>query len=268
MIEEQWNAIGTVVGIISLIITIIGILYKFLKAWIKFGIPKKIDIIIGILSSISAIILVAFIITFVKNNIEHIKFPPKTTTITTTGTLPLTTAIESSDSNTDNSVYTTKQSYNGAVYSGYINNLRQPNGKGTMKYSDGREYTGDWVDGVQQGQGIMKYNNGIYEGEWYNGKRNGKGTYTWKDGKKYEGSYVDDVREGKGVFSGWVDLTNGYSGTYYGESKNDQFDGSGYFLFDNGDMFDGIYKENLYWTGIYTKKDGTRYNIVNGRPKN
>lgn len=165
-----------------------------------------------------------------------------------------------------NGVYVYKQSYQGATYSGYVNDQREPDGTGTMYYSDGKVYTGNWVDGIQDGQGKMIYTNSdTYDGEWHNGKRNGIGTYTWKDGKSYVGGYVDDARNGEGTFFGWVDLTNGYSGTYYGESKNDQFDGAGFFQFDNGDQFDGIYKDNLYWTGVYTRKDGTTFHVVNGK---
>ena len=196
------------------------------------------------------------------------QFTKKPETVDVPEVMP-TVSIISEDSVEPESkaVYVRNMTFHGASYSGYVNESRQPNGLGTMKYSDGSEYTGNWVNGVQQGHGTMKYDNGVYEGEWRDGKKNGQGTYAWNDGRKYEGAYLNDFREGEGVFSGWRDSTNGYTGTYYGESKNDKFDGYGSFLFDNGDKFEGIYKQNLYWTGIYTRNDGSWYEVINGQPQ-
>ena len=271
MTAEQWTALGTILTIILFVFAGLGFAYKGLEKWkqaeqavppdwgkIKWG---KTAFILGLILCALSIVFVIISISLVKNGYlisgsEPSPSPPIESAATTDP--PVTEASK---------VYVSNQLYHGAIYSGYVNKLRQPDGKGTMKYSDGSEYTGDWVNGVRQGQGTMTYDNGIYDGEWQNDKKNGKGTYTWNDGKKYDGAYVDDVRDGKGVFSNWVDLTNGYSGTYYGESKNDQFDGYGSFLFDNGDKFEGVYKENQYWTGTYTKKDGSQYEIVNGQPQ-
>lgn len=253
--------------IITLLITLAlpagcSLFYIGIKAWKKSDSTEqskvmwgKIDVCIGVILVLFAIACFFYLLLDKVGNGSIESESSSTTT---------TELTETTESGKSDEIYD-HITYQGAEYWGYINELRQPNGKGTMKYSDGKEYIGYWVGGIQQGQGKMIYDNGVYEGEWQNGKRNGKGTYTWNDGKKYEGSYENDVRNGKGVFSGWVDLTNGYSGTYYGESKNDKFDGSGYFLFDNGDRFDGIYKEDLYWTGIYTKKDGSQYEVVNGQ---
>ena len=44
------------------------------------------------------------------------------------------------------------------------------NGTGTMTYSDGRKYEGEWKDDKQHGQGTMTYLDGSkYEGEWKDG---------------------------------------------------------------------------------------------------
>lgn len=273
MTSEEWSIVGTLLGIVLFVSSSFGFGFKGFKDWkkseateasrVKWG---KIQVGLSVILSIFAIACVIVLICIVKSGIIN---SGDRGSDDSSESLPIisTMIIETLDSKPDG-IYVTDQSYQGAIYSGYVNELRHPDGEGTMKYSDGKVYTGDWVDGVQQGQGRMQYNNNdIYDGEWSNGKRNGKGTYTWSDEKKYEGTYVDDVRNGEGIFSGWVDLTNGYSGTYYGESKNDQFDGSGYFLFDNGDRFDGIYKENLYWTGVYTRKDGSSFEVINGKPQ-
>jgi len=262
---EKYSVVGTIIAIILFIVTGPSFAYSGYKKWKQ---PDKtgktvvgsgeFEFFLGIILSVLAIIFVFVLIFLVKNDI--IVEPPISTE-------PLESTAPSASDAGKGRAYVSDQLYQGSAYSGYVNELRQPDGKGTMKYSNGTEYTGDWVNGVRQGQGKMKYDNGVYEGEWQNDQKNGRGTYIWNDGKKYEGTYVDDVRSGEGIFTGWVDLTNGYSGTYYGKSKNDQFDGYGSFLFDNGDKFEGIYKENYFWSGIYTQKDGFQYEIINGKPQ-
>lgn len=262
---EDWNVVATIIAIVLFIVAGPSFAYSGYKKWrqtdrteesmVRSG---KFEFFFGIILFVLAIVLVLVLIFLVKNNII---------VDSSSSVEPSGTGGASSSGLITNGTYISDWLYQGSTYSGYVNELRQPDGNGTMKYSDGTEYTGDWINGVRQGQGIMKYNNGIYDGEWQNDKKNGRGTYTWNDGKKYEGAYADDVRSGEGVFSGWVDLTNGYSGTYYGKSENDQFNGYGKFLFDNGDKFEGIYKENLFWSGTYTQKDGSQYEIVNGKPQ-
>ncbi|MCL2164891.1 MAG: hypothetical protein FWH55_10995 [Oscillospiraceae bacterium] len=170
---------------------------------------------------------------------------------------------------TEGPVYVKNQLYDGADYSGFVDSeTRRPHGKGKMKYTNGNVYDGEWVHGVQQGNGLMRYRNGdIYDGKWQNGQRDGIGVYTWKDGKQYTGAYKNDMREGEGVFAGWVDLTYGWQGTYYGASKGDKFEGYGKFVFDNGDVFKGIFKADRFWNGTHTRKDGSQYEIVDGKPK-
>lgn len=161
--------------------------------------------------------------------------------------------------------------FKGARYTGYIDSSsRKPNGIGKMVYMNQNVYNGDWVDGIQEGDGVMQYyNKDSYDGKWKNGMRNGFGVYTWADGRKYEGNYVNDSREGHGVFTGWI-YTNpdgiSWEGTYSGEHKNNHFEGSGKFIFNSGDVFEGIFKSDKFWTGTYTRKDGTYYTIENGEP--
>lgn len=159
--------------------------------------------------------------------------------------------------------------YSGSTYTGYIDReARVPNGKGTMEYLDGGKYYGEWENGVRQGQGTMMYSNGDkYEGAWQDGKKYGKGTYIWSDGKKYEGKYKDDMRDGDGVFIGWTGFVSayGWKGNFYGNSKDDKFEGYGKFEFDNGDKFEGIFHEDGFWDGTYTKIDGSAYEIIDGK---
>jgi hypothetical protein len=49
---------------------------------------------------------------------------------------------------------------------------------GVYRWSDGREYVGEWKDN----------------------KMHGKGVLVWPDGKRYEGEYVEDKKHGFGCF--------------------------------------------------------------------
>jgi len=57
---------------------------------------------------------------------------------------------------------------NGDKYVGEINEKREPNGKGTMCWKNGRRYEGQWKNGKKDGQGIEYGANGAvnYIGEW------------------------------------------------------------------------------------------------------
>ena len=71
------------------------------------------------------------------------------------------------------------------------------NGKGTMTYKGegqlhggGIFYDGEWKDGEEYGQGTMKFTNGaVYTGQW-DWSENGQGTYKNKNGVKFSGIWV------------------------------------------------------------------------------
>lgn len=111
----------------------------------------------------------------------------------------------------------------------------------TIKFADGI-YSGVNVDGVRQGYGTFKYNNGdVYTGTWYNNKRENEGTCTYNNGDTYKGYWKNDT-----CYQGTLTYANGdeYSGFWskgkiYGRSKYHKADGSTY---------DGLFKDG--------KKDG------------
>jgi hypothetical protein len=52
-------------------------------------------------------------------------------------------------------------------------------GQGTTKWSDGRQYTGNYEHDKCSGEGKMIYANGdVYSGEWFNGFPHGMGSMT------------------------------------------------------------------------------------------
>jgi hypothetical protein len=71
---------------------------------------------------------------------------------------------------------------------------------GTMTYSTGGKYVGEWKDGLRHGQGTRIYaSGGKYVGEWKDGKRNGQGTYTRAKGDKYVGGWKGGWKHGQGT---------------------------------------------------------------------
>ena len=71
---------------------------------------------------------------------------------------------------------------------------------GTMTYSTGGKYVGEWKVGLRHGQGTRIYaSGGKYVGEWKNGKRNGQGTYTRAKGDKYVGGWKGGWKHGQGT---------------------------------------------------------------------
>ena len=102
------------------------------------------------------------------------------------------------------------------------------NGKGTMTWTDGDKYVGEYKDGKTHGQGTYTWANGNkYVGEFKDDKRHGQGTYTWANGDKYVGEYKDDKRLGQGTYT-WA---NGDK--YVGEFKDNREVGGWYYWIGN-----------------------------------
>jgi 1-phosphatidylinositol-4-phosphate 5-kinase len=72
-------------------------------------------------------------------------------------------------------------------------------GQGTYYSSDGRKYTGQFVDGLREGFGKLEFPYGAsYEGQFFKDKMHGQGTYKRKIGSYYTGHFVDNLKEGFG----------------------------------------------------------------------
>ena len=89
----------------------------------------------------------------------------------------------------------------GEKYNGQWSNS-QMNGQGTMEYSDGSVYEGNWEDGVRSGTGrfvLMKPDGEeVYTGEFKNDKFGGQGTLTKSNGAYYTGHWVEGTPTGRG----------------------------------------------------------------------
>jgi hypothetical protein len=81
-----------------------------------------------------------------------------------------------------------------------VNNI--PNNKGIIYNFSGKYiYEGDFINGVMEGDGIIKYSDGTYyEGQFRNDKYQGKGKIVFKNGGSYEGDFNNNLIHGKGKY--------------------------------------------------------------------
>lgn len=130
---------------------------------------------------------------------------------------------------------------------------------GIYVLSGGAAYIGTWTETWfswnRIGQGTMYYSDGgVYAGEWGNDMRNGQGILTWPDGNQYEGGFVEDVITGYGVYT-W---SNG--NRYEGEWVNGTINGSGVYTWQSGARFEGEWVDgSINGPGVYTWPNGDRF---------
>ena len=134
------------------------------------------------------------------------------------------------------------------------------NGKGTMAFSTGHEYTGEFKDGVRHGEGVMRMPGGrkivgvwanneirtgtysapdgtIYEGQWEFRERNGQGTLTFPDGRTYVGEFKSGQRHGTGTMT-WPD-----GRVYVGDFEHGTRTGQGTMTYPDGRTVAGQLKD-------------------------
>jgi len=145
------------------------------------------------------------------------------------------------------------------------------NGKGTMVYATGHQFTGGFKDGGRHGDGVMLMpggrkivgvweNNEIiegtytqpdgttYEGQWKFRERDGQGTLTFPDGRKYIGEFKSGQRHGQGT------MTYPDGRKYVGEFNNGERSGLGTMTYADGRKYTGGFKageRNGHGTMIY-----------------
>ncbi|KAM3856982.1 alsin [Diretmus argenteus] len=165
----------------------------------------------------------------------------------------------------------------------------KPNGRGVLKWPDGRIYTGTFKNGLEDGFGEYiapnktLNKNDHYQGHWKEGKMHGLATYRYASGEVYEGSFQDGVRHGHGmlrsgklntsspsVFIGqWLhDKKTGY-GVFDDITKGEKYmgmwqdhlrQGTGVIVTQFGLYYEGAFKDNkMMGTGILLSEDDTTY---------
>jgi hypothetical protein len=106
------------------------------------------------------------------------------------------------------------------------------NCQGTVTYSNGQQYDGEWKDGLPNGQGTKTFLDGSkYAGEFKDNKWHGQGTYTYSNGNQYVGGYKDDLWHGQGTYT-----------------------------FSSGTKVEGIFKDgNFLYENIVTSNDDENF---------
>ena len=77
-----------------------------------------------------------------------------------------------------------------------------PHGKGILTWLNGQKYTGSFVNGQIEGEGLLNYPKDDarlhYAGAFQKEQQSGIGTMTWRDGQKYEGQWEHGMMSGQG----------------------------------------------------------------------
>lgn len=129
------------------------------------------------------------------------------------------------------------------------------NGKGTIVYTNGDAYDGDFVDGKAHGQGTYRTKDGVvYVGQFAKGAYNGRGKITFLNGETYDGNWLLNQRSGKGKAiykDGEI-----YEGDWLADKRN----GVGRCVYANGDIYNGDWVNNIRdGKATYYFKDGSYY---------
>lgn len=112
---------------------------------------------------------------------------------------------------------------------------------GTLRFSNGDIYTGEFNYGKPNGKGAFTYGNGdSYSGTVVEGQRHGSGTYISAAGDKYVGQFSDSKFDGLGAY--YFLANNRFKGdTYVGEFSSNTFNGQGRYTHANGQIFVGSF---------------------------
>jgi hypothetical protein len=107
------------------------------------------------------------------------------------------------------------------------------------KYNDGSKFYGEFADGLPaDGRGTMVFSNGDrYDGEYKNGSRNGCGTFTFANRRQYVGQFQSDQFQGMGIWK----LENG--DRYIGEFQDNKCNGRGTYLFADRSFKVGMWQD-------------------------
>ncbi|KAJ0407485.1 hypothetical protein ATCC90586_008960 [Pythium insidiosum] len=113
------------------------------------------------------------------------------------------------------------------VYTGdLVDGLRE--GRGVLAFANGDKYDGEFRRGFREGHGVFTSERGtrVYDGDWRRSQRHGRGKERWLvSGDRYDGEYQDDAFHGRGVWA------RGSGSTYDGEFKNGRRHGRGRMTF-------------------------------------
>ncbi|XP_071484586.1 alsin-like [Diadema antillarum] len=173
-----------------------------------------------------------------------------------------------------------------AVYEGtWLNG--KPNGKGILRWPDGKKYTGNFLQGLQQGHGVLTIpgpdpsQQEVYEGQWHDGRMHGVGVLRYHNGSVYQGEFQDGVLHGHGTLQigntavqdiyigewrngkrhgyGVID-DNSRGEKYMGMWHDDHRHGNGLVITLSGIYYEAVFSHNkMSGSGVLVTEDGTCY---------
>ncbi|XP_063806524.1 alsin isoform X2 [Pseudophryne corroboree] len=127
----------------------------------------------------------------------------------------------------------------------------KPHGRGVLSWPDGRVYSGDFRNGLEDGYGEYIIPNKSfkkkdrYVGHWKEGKMCGQGTFWYANGEVYEGCFQDNNRHGHGLLRSGK-LTSSSPSMFIGQWVMDKK--TGYGVFDDitrGEKYMGTWQEDV-----------------------
>jgi len=142
-----------------------------------------------------------------------------------------------------------KRTFENGYYEGFWKN-GEKNGFGYYEWIGTGTYKGAWKNGVMEGFGFYKSNNDSWLGEWKNGQLNGFG-YIISEGTIKLGIYKDNELIEEFVSEAYGNTTGCVSG-----NCQDKY---GKYKMDNGDEFDGFFKDGRLYMGTYLFANGDSY---------
>ncbi|CAI2381814.1 unnamed protein product [Moneuplotes crassus] len=172
---------------------------------------------------------------------------------------------------------------NGDIYDGeFLDNQRV--GKSRLRFHDGSEYIGQFIEDTADGHGLFADKEGnrymslveeqnnnedshhhdksFMNGYFLKGKLYGKGEIKYKNGDCYVGILKGTKRHGKGTMA-FVTNKSGTDrndiGEYEGKWVRDRRDGTGKMIYANGEIFQGIWKNDRRYKGELSLSNGQRY---------
>ncbi|XP_048389988.1 alsin isoform X5 [Stegostoma tigrinum] len=142
----------------------------------------------------------------------------------------------------------------------------KPHGKGVLQWPDGRMYTGDFRNGLEDGYGeyiipnkALKKND-HYQGHWREGRMHGHGIYKYATGEVYEGCFQDNMRHGHGLLRSGK-LTSSSPSMFIGQWAQDKK--MGYGVFDDitrGEKYMGMWLDDIrHGNGVVVTQFGLYY---------
>jgi len=129
------------------------------------------------------------------------------------------------------------------------------NGFGTMLYTDGSKYTGEFRQGMREGKGLYYYaNKNKFLGEWKKDLRWGEGKMEFTNGDVYTGSFANNQMQGMGT------MDFGRGDKYIGQWANNKPNGKGNYYFKSGERYEGDFVNALFeGQGTLFYKSGSFY---------